>query len=94
MTAKDLVALGDTPHIHNQTADRRTEFTLDHLFVLANFCESDVPDCSRKRVDRLHCRRGRQGDKLIVVEPDNTVIPGAFLGRNGLAALTAILQRR
>ena len=40
MTKKDFVALADALRIHNQTADGRTEFTPDHLLVLADFCAS------------------------------------------------------
>jgi hypothetical protein len=58
MTKNDLVALADALRIHNQTADGRTEFTPDHLLVLADFCASQEPNFNRKRVDRLHYRRG------------------------------------
>ena len=49
MTKKDLFALADALRIHNQTADGRTEFTPDHLLVLANFSASQVPNFNRKR---------------------------------------------
>ena len=38
MTKKDIVALAEVFRSHNWTADGRTEFTPDHLQVLADFC--------------------------------------------------------
>jgi hypothetical protein len=49
MTKKDLVALAGALSIHNRTADERTEFTPDHLLVLADFCASQYPNFDRKR---------------------------------------------
>ena len=49
MTKEDLVALFDALRIHNRTADGRTEFTPDHLRVLADFCASQYPDFNRER---------------------------------------------
>jgi hypothetical protein len=40
MTKEDLVALAEALRIHNRTADGRTEFTPDHLRVLADFFAS------------------------------------------------------
>ncbi|HLK49744.1 MAG TPA: hypothetical protein VKT49_16490 [Bryobacteraceae bacterium] len=37
MTSQELTALADAIRIHNRTADGRTEFTPDHLRVLADF---------------------------------------------------------
>lgn len=44
MTKNYLVALADVLRIHNRTADGRTEFTPDHLRVLADFCASQDPN--------------------------------------------------
>jgi hypothetical protein len=49
MTKRDVVALAEVLRIHNQTADTRTEFTPDHLRVLADFCASQYPDFNRER---------------------------------------------
>ena len=49
MTKKDVVALAEVLHIHNQTADARTEFTPDHLGVLADFCAAQYPNFNRER---------------------------------------------
>lgn len=40
MTIEDVVALAETLRTHNRTADGRTEFTPDHLRVLAEFFAS------------------------------------------------------
>ena len=49
MTKEDLVALADALRIHNRTADGRTEFTPDHLRVLADFCASQFPNFNWER---------------------------------------------
>jgi len=49
MTKEDLVALADALRIHNRTADGRTEFTPDHLRVLAEFCAAQYPNFDRER---------------------------------------------
>ena len=48
MTKEDLVALADALRMHNRTADGRTEFTPDHLQVLADFFASQYPDFNRE----------------------------------------------
>ena len=79
MTKKDLVALADALRRHNQTADGRTEFTPDHLLVLADFCSSQEPNFNRRRWIDYITGEGRPGDELIFVEPDSTIIPGAIV---------------
>ena len=49
MTQKDLVALADAVRIHNETADGPTEFTPDHVRMLADFCAGRVPNFDRDR---------------------------------------------
>lgn len=49
MTNKDLLALADVLRMHNQTADARTEFTSDHLRVLADFFASKDASFNRER---------------------------------------------
>ena len=49
MTKKDVVALAEVLRIHNQTAEAGTEFTPDHLRVLADFCAAQYPDFNRER---------------------------------------------
>jgi hypothetical protein len=79
MTERDLVALADALRIHNRSADGRTEFTPDHLRVLADFCASQVSNFNRERwIDYIAGECG-QSDELIFVEPDRTLIPGAIV---------------
>ena len=49
MTKKDVVALAEVLRMHNQTADARTEYTPDHLSVLADFCAAQYPNFNRER---------------------------------------------
>jgi transcriptional regulator with XRE-family HTH domain len=49
MTKKDVVALAEVLRVHNQTAEARTEFTPDHLRVLADFCAEQYPNFNRER---------------------------------------------
>jgi hypothetical protein len=79
MTKKDLVALADALRIHNRTADGRTEFTPDHLLVLADFCASQSPNLDRKRWVDYITAEGRPSDEVMFVEPDSTVIPEAIV---------------
>ena len=74
MTKRDVVALAEVLRIHNQTADARTEFTRDHLRVLADFCAAHYPDFNRERwidyiagVDRDESRpkSGKIGPRFI-----------------------------
>ena len=63
MTKKDFVALADALRIHNRTADGRTEFTPDHLMVLADFLASQDPNLSQKRwIDYIagECGQGEE----------------------------------
>jgi hypothetical protein len=83
MTKKDLVALADALRRHNQTADGRTEFTPDHLLVLADFCASQYPNLNRKRWIDYIAGVGGPSDELMFVEPDSTVISGAIVEGTG-----------
>jgi hypothetical protein len=49
MTKNDLVGLADVLRLHNHIADGRTEFTPDHLRVLADFFASQYPSFNRER---------------------------------------------
>ena len=65
MTRKDVVALADVLRIHDRTADGRTEFTPDHLRVLADFLASLDPNFNPKRwIDYIAGECG-QGDEWI-----------------------------
>ena len=75
LTKKDLVALADALRIHNQTADGRTEFTPDHLVVLADFCASQDLNFNRKRWMDNITGEGGPGDELMFVKTDSAVIP-------------------
>ena len=79
MTKKDVVALAEALRIHNQTAGGPTEFTPDHLRVLADFCVSQEPNFNRKRwIDYIAGERARR-DELNFLEPDSPLIPGAIV---------------
>jgi hypothetical protein len=80
MTKKDLVALADSLRMHNRRADGRTEFTPDHLRVLADFCAAQYPNFNRERwIDYIAGVVG-SSDELTFVEPDSTVIPAIVEG--------------
>ena len=49
MTRKDVITLAEMLRIHNRTANGRTEFTPDHLSVLADFCAAQYPTFNRER---------------------------------------------
>lgn len=49
MTKKDVVALAEALRSHNRAADGRTEFTPDHLGVLADFCAGQYPNFNQGR---------------------------------------------
>jgi len=68
MTRKDVVALAEVLRSHNRTADGRTEFTPDHLLVLADFCAAQYPKFNRERWIDLTARESGQGDEWISVE--------------------------
>jgi len=75
MTKKDIVALAEVLRVHNRTADGRTEFTPDHLRLLADFYASRYPNFNRRRwIDYI---TGGEGEELIFVEPDSPLNPGA-----------------
>ena len=86
MTKKDVVALADALRIHNQTADGRTEFTPDHLLVLADFCALQNPNFNRKQWIDYVAGEGGQGDEWNFVQPDSPLIPGAVV-EDGLKSL-------
>jgi hypothetical protein len=48
MTKQDLVALAEALRLHNRAADGPTDFTPDHLRVLADFCASQDPNFNRE----------------------------------------------
>jgi hypothetical protein len=74
MTKKDVVALAEVLRIHNWTVDGRTEFTPDHLLVLADFLVSKGPNFNQKRwIDYI----AGECDEWIFAERDSTLIPGA-----------------
>jgi hypothetical protein len=77
MTKKDIVALAEAIRTHNRTADGRTEFTPDHLQVLADFCASQDPNFNRQLWIDYIAREGRPGDESISVESDCMLIPDA-----------------
>ena len=78
MTNNDLVTLAEALRIHNQTADGRTEFTPDHLLVLADFCASQNPNFDRRRWIDYITGEGRPVNELTFVESDSTVVPDAI----------------
>ena len=83
MTKKDLIVLADALRMHNRTADGPTEFTPDHLLVLADFCASQYPNLDRKRWIDYIAGVGGSSDELMFVEPDSTVISGAIVEGTG-----------
>lgn len=76
MTKQDIVALADALCIHNRTADARTEFTPDHLRVLAEFLTSQDPNFNPKWwMDYIAGECGPTGE-LTLVEPCSTSARG------------------
>ena len=60
MTTDDFVALAEALRIHNRTSDGRTEFTPDHLLVLAEFCASQDHNFNQKAwIDYITGERGQ-----------------------------------
>jgi hypothetical protein len=82
MTKEDLVALAAALRTHNHTADGRTEFTPDHLRVLADFCASQESDFDRQQWIDYIAPEGRQDERLSPVDRDPTLMPGATLEDN------------
>lgn len=77
MTKKDVAALAELLTHHNRTANGSTEFTPDHLRVLAGFCASHDRNFNWKRwIDSIAGECG-QGDEGIFTERDSTPLPGA-----------------
>jgi hypothetical protein len=74
MTKKDLVALAGALRIHNRMADGRTEFTPDHLVVLADFCALQYPNFDRKRWIDYITEESGQDDEWIFADPDSRLI--------------------
>jgi hypothetical protein len=73
MTKNEVVALADALRIHNCTADGRTEFTPDHLRVLADFCASQDPNFNPKWwMDYIAGECGQAGE-LMQTAPGSTV---------------------
>jgi len=82
MTNKNLVALADTLRIHNRTADARTEFTPDHLRVLADFFASQDVSFNRERWFDYISGEWGQGNEPIFVDCDRTLVARATRSRN------------
>jgi hypothetical protein len=76
MTKKDLGALADALRIHNGAADGRTEFTPDHLRVLADFCALQYPTIFNRRrwIDYI-AGEGRQIDESVFTKGESP-LPG------------------
>ena len=86
MTNNEFVALADALRNHNRTADGRTEFTPDHLLVLADFCASQDPNFNRRHwIDYIGEEDGLGGGSM-VVESERLVIPGGT-AKNKLESL-------
>ena len=63
MTTKDILGLADALRLHNEAADGRTEFTPDHLRVLADFCALQDPNFNPKRwIDYIAGENGKAGE--------------------------------
>lgn len=76
MTNKDLVTLADALRNHNRTADAQTEFTPDHLWVLAEFFASQDASLNRKRwMDYITGECGQE--EPIFVDGNRTFTAGA-----------------
>ena len=84
MTTKDIVALAEVLRSHNRTADARTEFTPDHLRVLADFLASKYPNFNQKRWIDYIAGECRQGAEWIFAEPDSTIVEDKLTARVNL----------
>lgn len=82
MTNKDLVTLADTLRIHNRTAAAATEFTPDHLRVLADFFRSQDASFNRERWIDYITGEWEQGNEPIFVDGDKTLGAVATWSRN------------
>ena len=98
MTTNDFVALAEALRAHNGKADGRTEFTPDHLRVLADFCASQEPNFNRKRwIDYIAGECG-QADERMLVEPGSPPVPRSKASRqivteNGPASRRNSIER-
>jgi hypothetical protein len=82
MTKEALVALAEALRTHNGTADGRTEFTPDHIRVLAEFCASQNREFNKRQwIDHI-AAEDSQDSELISVDRDCTMMPGARLDQN------------
>ena len=82
MTKEALVALAEALRTHNGTADGRTEFTPDHIRVLAEFCASQDPEFNKQQwIDHI-AAEGRQDNELASVDHDCTLMAGARMEHN------------
>jgi hypothetical protein len=67
MTNKSLVALANMLRIHNRTADAATEFTPDHLRVLADFFASQDASFNRERwMDYITGERAQDSEPIFI----------------------------
>ena len=67
MTNKSLVALANMLRIHNRTADAATEFTPDHLRVLAYFFASQDASFNRERwMDYITGEWGQDSEPIFI----------------------------
>jgi hypothetical protein len=82
MTNKDLVTLADTLRINNRTANAATEFTPDHLRVLADFFASQDASFKRERWMDYITGEWEPGIEPIFVDCDKTLGAGATWSRN------------
>ena len=81
MTTDDFVALAEALRVHNRTADGQTEFTPDHLLVLAEFCASQDHSFNRKGwIDYVT-------QEWSSVENENTQIAGAIAEGKSISRL-------
>jgi hypothetical protein len=79
MTKENVVALAEALRTHSRTADGRTEFTPDHLEVLAKFCASQDPNVNQQQWIDYIASEGREGDESISVKSDCALIPDVRL---------------
>jgi len=83
MTNQDFVALAEALRMHNQTADGRTEFTPDHLVVLADFCASQYPNFDRKGwIDCIAGECGQEEELIFAPEiahPDGAIVEDSLV---------------
>jgi hypothetical protein len=94
MTKDDLVALAVALRIHNRTADGRTEFTPDHLRVLADFFASQDANFNPERwIDYIAGECGQAGG-FNFVEAAGTHVPGPEASQQIVKEWSLISGRR